>query len=197
MEIKEKKENLLICAVVLVFSFCVLNLTGCVVRTYQMTKDRSDQDLYSGNRGYVGGQKTEEIPAEGVKKTRTIQAVEIELHSPIKFERVPKKESIQKAQEGKNKDNQLWGNRGFITESISPEVDESIVKSSPVKMEQYTVQKDDTLQKISQKFYGTTRKWSKIYEANKGILRGPDKIYSGQVINIPVEPLKETKENLK
>jgi nucleoid-associated protein YgaU len=40
----------------------------------------------------------------------------------------------------------------------------------------------------------------KVYEANKDILKGPDKLYPGQVLSIPdasSETLKETKENLK
>jgi nucleoid-associated protein YgaU len=59
------------------------------------------------------------------------------------------------------------------------------------------VQKDETLQKISHKFFGTTKKWTKIYELNKDTLKSPNKLYPGQVINIPVESLKEPKENLK
>ena len=49
----------------------------------------------------------------------------------------------------------------------------------------YTVEKGDTLQKISDKFYGTTRKWTEIYEANKDALKHPSRIYPGQVITIP------------
>ena len=70
--------------------------------------------------------------------------------------------------------------------------------------QKYTVEKNDTLQKISQKFYGTTKKWMRIYEANKDVLKTPDRVYPGQVLNIPkeeikasVEALKEPKENLK
>jgi hypothetical protein len=45
----------------------------------------------------------------------------------------------------------------------------------------------------------------KIYEANKNVLHGPNKLYPGQVLNIPAGPkvsessheLKEPKENLK
>jgi nucleoid-associated protein YgaU len=71
--------------------------------------------------------------------------------------------------------------------------------------EKYTVAKNDTLQKISMKFYGTTKRWMKIYEANKDVLRGPDKLYPGQVLNIPAgskvntgsSKMLEPKENLK
>ncbi|KPK42493.1 MAG: hypothetical protein AMJ78_02430 [Omnitrophica WOR_2 bacterium SM23_29] len=49
----------------------------------------------------------------------------------------------------------------------------------------YKVQKGDTLQKISQKFYGTSKKWRKIFLANKDKLKNPDKIRAGQTLKIP------------
>jgi len=52
--------------------------------------------------------------------------------------------------------------------------------------QEYTVQKGDTLQKISYKFYGKYGLWKKIYEANKSILKSPDSISVGQVIKVPV-----------
>ena len=130
------------------------------------------------------------------KTTRTTQVVEIELHSPLKFEKAPKTKAKEKASleplwEQKTEDQGLEGNRGYLTESISPEI------ATSAAQEKYTVKKGDTLQKISKACYGTTKKWTKIYEANKDTLKGPNKIYPGQVINIPVEPLQETQENLK
>jgi nucleoid-associated protein YgaU len=62
------------------------------------------------------------------------------------------------------------------------------------------VQNGDTLQKISQKFYGTSKKWKNIFEANKDKLKAPDKIRVGQTICVPTEgkiEVQETKENLK
>jgi nucleoid-associated protein YgaU len=67
----------------------------------------------------------------------------------------------------------------------------------PETMVRYTVSKEDTLQKISLKFYGTTKKWGKIYNANKETLKAADRIYPGQTLNIPIEKLKEPQENLK
>lgn len=50
----------------------------------------------------------------------------------------------------------------------------------------YTVKKGDTLQEISQKYYGTTRQWRKIYDANRGKIKGgPDKIVPGMKLTIP------------
>jgi len=161
-------------------------LSGCVVRTYPLTKERVDQSL-SGNRGYLLGKapagEERERPA-----TRTTQVVEIELHSPIKFEKAPKIKTKEAHPFIKEDQAMQEGNRGYLTQSISPEVAE------PAAVEKYTVQKNDTLQKISKKFYGTTKKWNKIYELNKDTLKAPDKIRPGQVLNIPTEGLKE---NLK
>jgi len=171
----------------------VFVLSGCVVRSYPVTRERIDQDL-TGNRGYLQGQ----VPSQEVKErkaTRTTQMVEIELHSPIRFERMPKeKKYAEEPTVERKEDKEVWGNRGYITESAAPEIAEPTPKAF---IEKYTVQKGDTLQKISQKFYGTTKRWNKIFEANKDKLKTPNKIYPGQVIDVPVEPLKETKENLK
>jgi len=52
---------------------------------------------------------------------------------------------------------------------------------------EYKVEKDDTLQKISKKFYNSYSKWPKIYEANKAQINNPDAIQPGIVIRIPVE----------
>lgn len=179
----------------------IFTLSGCVVRTYEVTKDRIDQDLTSGNRGYLKGDAPYGAETKERKSTRTMQTVEVEFHSPIRFEKGPKvspeRETLPMQPVERTEDSQVWGNRGFITQSYTPEIEESTGVSGAVNMEKYTVQKNDTLQKIAQKFYGSSKKWSKIYEANTGVLRGPDKIYPGQVINIPVEASKETEENLK
>ena len=49
----------------------------------------------------------------------------------------------------------------------------------------YTVQKGDTLSKIAKQFYGKANDYPKIFEANKPMLKDPDKIYPGQVLRIP------------
>ncbi|MFH1889103.1 MAG: LysM peptidoglycan-binding domain-containing protein [Candidatus Omnitrophota bacterium] len=173
----------------------ILVLSGCVVRTYPVTKDRVDQGL-TGNRGYLLG----DVPAgekKETKATRTTRVVEVELHSPIRFEKMPKSKPA-----GYTEDRELWGNRGFITESAPQEIAEPVFmpetsKASKGKSEKYTVQKGDTLQKISQKFYGTTKRWNKVFEANSDKLKAPGKIYPGQVIDIPVESMKEPAANLK
>lgn len=51
----------------------------------------------------------------------------------------------------------------------------------------YTVEKGDTLSGIAKKMYGDANKYPQIFEANKPMLKDPDKIYPGQVLRIPPE----------
>ncbi len=163
-------------------------LSGCVARTYNLTRDRVDQDLSStsGNRGYLMGKAPE--PKERTT-TRNVRIFEIEL--------------------GKSKGSNV---ACPATTPLTNATEEPIMaqnqgtqnEAAVGNFEKYTVAKNDTLQKISKKLYGTTKKWTKIYEANKDVLRGPDKLYPGQVLNVPSAELKagaeksvDTKENLK
>jgi len=163
----------------------IFTISGCTVRTYQLTRDRIDQDLSSGNRGYLKGNPP--LEEKERKSTRTTQVVEVEIGSPMKFE---KKQPVKKTSAA---DEEIVGNRGYLTESQTPESAEI----SSVSFEKYTVQKGDTLQKISKKFYGTTKKWQKIFDANRETLKSPDKLYVGQTIDIPVEGMQEPAEKLK
>lgn len=49
----------------------------------------------------------------------------------------------------------------------------------------YTVKKGDTLSAIAKAEYGNANAYPKIFEANKPMLKHPDKIYPGQVLRIP------------
>lgn len=49
----------------------------------------------------------------------------------------------------------------------------------------YTVVKGDNLSKIAKAHYGEASKYRLIFEANKPMLKDPDKIYPGQVLRIP------------
>ena len=66
-------------------------------------------------------------------------------------------------------------------------VDDQITVTGPVAQAArfVTVEKGDTLSGISKKVYGDPNKYQKIFEANKPMLKHPDKIYPGQVLRIP------------
>ncbi len=169
----------------IVSCFVVLSLlvSGCIVRTYSVTKPREDIST-AGNRGYIQGNVPAAVQQETVsKKTRKVKVVEIELRSPIKFERGAPPTEEQKAEQ-KEEQKEVMGNQGYIQGSSTAGQAEIVTKEKKEEVISYTVQKGDTLQKISQKFYGTVKKWPKIYDANKDKLKTPQKIYPGQVIKI-------------
>lgn len=65
-------------------------------------------------------------------------------------------------------------------------VDDKLVVSAPAPEAQYhTVVSGDNLSKIAKKFYGDANKYPLIFEANKPMLKHPDKIYPGQMLRIP------------
>jgi LysM repeat protein len=49
----------------------------------------------------------------------------------------------------------------------------------------YTVEAGDTLSRISQKAYGTSSRWSEIFEANRDQLPSPNALQVGQVLKLP------------
>ncbi|MEO7855234.1 MAG: peptidoglycan-binding protein LysM [Rubrivivax sp.] len=51
----------------------------------------------------------------------------------------------------------------------------------------HLVQKGDTLSKIAKEMYGNANLYPKIFEANKPMLKDPDKIYPGQLLRIPAQ----------
>lgn len=53
------------------------------------------------------------------------------------------------------------------------------------KQQTYTVAKGDTLSAIAKRFYGDPKKYMTIFNANKNLLKDPDKISPGQELVIP------------
>jgi len=51
--------------------------------------------------------------------------------------------------------------------------------------EYYTIKSGDTLSAIAKHYYGDASKYPKLFEANREIIKNPDKIFVGQVIRIP------------
>ena len=60
----------------------------------------------------------------------------------------------------------------------------SVDQSAP-EAKYYTVVSGDTLSKISKQFYGDANQYMKIFDANKPMLKSPDRIYPGQKLRIP------------
>ena len=72
--------------------------------------------------------------------------------------------------------------------STKPTITENqTIKTEPSEPEKqfYTVVSGDSLSKIAKQVYGNANKYPVIFEANKPMLKHPDKIYPGQVLVIP------------
>jgi nucleoid-associated protein YgaU len=194
-----KRWYLLILCLVLGFA-----LSGCSnVKTYTYEVDRVDQDLSRGNKGYIMGEGDEEIPER--KPTRTMVGVDVEL--PPSKEYKARKEGLEEeiARKEPVRVEEIEEEEPVVTLTVPPmppgaPAEEPVEKQEVFRVEEqtYTVQKGDTLQKISMKFYGTTRKWPIIHEANADAIKHPSRIYPGQVIVIPaLEEVVEAEEEYK
>lgn len=56
---------------------------------------------------------------------------------------------------------------------------------APAAAQTYTAKKGDCLWTIAKHFYGNGSKYTVIYDANRGVVSNPNRIYPGQVLTIP------------
>ena len=63
----------------------------------------------------------------------------------------------------------------------------AIAKPTKPGVQEYTVKLGDTLSKLAERFYNSTYKWEKIYEANRDTVKNPHYIYVGQKLIIPLD----------
>jgi nucleoid-associated protein YgaU len=54
-------------------------------------------------------------------------------------------------------------------------------------IEYYEIVSGDTLSGVAKKFYGKGSAYMRIFEANREVIKDPDKIYVGQKIRIPID----------
>lgn len=160
--------------------------TGIEVQSYTQEKARVDQEM-GGNAGYLTGTPQPDDRGQ-YKKTRKVYVVEISKareSRPEHEERVYVESTSTSEASSRESQKPLSADLDVV---VLPPIGESkqSAQQSPNFVE-YTVEKDDTLQKISKKFYDSYSKWPRIYEANKEKIQNPDKIKPGITINIPVE----------
>ena len=147
----------------------IIILNGCLtMRSYTKQEPRKDLEI-EGNRGYLSGVAKEEPRENRLGDTRTISVVEIEFGP---------REIKKEATEGEVVEEEV---KLLTTEAAMI----AVVPDQREEAQHYVVQKNDTLQKISHKFYGTTRKWNLLYKANKDVLKSPDKLHLGVELLIP------------
>jgi nucleoid-associated protein YgaU len=182
------------------------------VRSFIQDKERVDQDM-EGNSGYLLGTPKEPV-AKSSKTTRRVYVVEFS-KSADKVA-VQEKTVVDQAGAGAVEQNMDAANLiPSVAEPMVAESEPVVYESEPVaeilteepqvempriddnsvveeflatgEYTDYVVEKDDTLQKVSKKFFGNYSKWTKIYEVNKEKIKSPDHIKPGMTIRIPKE----------
>ncbi len=159
MTLKSIKQTIILAAVTLFLYGC--GSSGIDIRTYAQDRPRVDQEISGmGNAGYIGGSMQSSTLAQR-KTTRKVYVMEVSKGAG----------SINPVEDGEISS----------AEQGVPGAAES------EHLVQYMVEKDDTLQKISQKFYNSYSRWPRIYEANKSVIPNPDRIKPGTVLQILVD----------
>lgn len=199
---------------------CV-GMVGCVrAQTRIVELPRLDQDA-TGNGGYLAGSGPAPQPAAKTTRQVIMTDVELPTAREVKqgFQRfgqgVKHRMTPVKGEVGP-------GNRGYLvpgemgapapmapetmpsgpTDDLAsmpsdlpeeaPAPRQAVSAEAPAAPTTYVVEKGDTLEKIAKKVYGETKRWPKIYKANKALLRNANRVYPGQRLTIP--PASSTDE---
>jgi len=168
--------------ITVVLAAALIGVSGCGtrVRTYILEKERVDQDLSEGNVGYLAGAADPAERSRERKLTRQTYVAEVELpvRSP-REKRLIEEVSIEPGQELIREPEPEPGPGKPAAAASTPQ------PSRGPAVTTYTVRNNDTLSKVSMEVYGTPTRWKEIYEANADRIKGPDRIYAGQVLKIP------------
>ncbi len=199
------KKNLALITLVIFAAGC-----GLEAKTYVITKDRVGLGQSTGNGGCIVGT----CPPPPAPKETTRKVYVLEITKPVPESEVQKIEetavnAIADSQTPPAADTTPAPAAPAATDNAQPAVApqpvvpvvgelpgtvpaEASAPSEPVEQnggnmqaQTYTVQKDDTLQKISKKLFGTYAKWYKIYKANKDKIENPNILKPGTVLTIP------------
>ena len=153
----------------MVFGTLTVLLVGrCLAATRVTEVPRVDLTLEGGNRGYLVG-----APAESGELKTTRQMVETDVEIPSFYR--PKRTGTPASLEG----------------IAPPETDVvgGAAEAPPRVFDVYVVQKGDSLWSIAKKpeIYGTATRWRRIFDANRDLLKSPDRVRAGMTLKIPRE----------
>ncbi|MDP3703133.1 MAG: LysM peptidoglycan-binding domain-containing protein [Candidatus Omnitrophota bacterium] len=146
----------------------LLMVDGCRAATRITTFPRVDLEMEgTGNRGYLIGSPP---PAGELKTTREMLETDVEIPSFYK----PKR----------------GASSGGLEEITPPEMDMDDAGAAPAvagPFDTYVVQKGDSLWSIASKpeIYGRATHWRRIFDANRDLLKSPDRVRAGMTLKIP------------
>ena len=148
-----------------------LSVCGCRTATRTAAYPRVDLDVSptSGNRGYLIGTPP---PAPELKQQRQMIETDVELPS------------FYHSTKGTTEPVSLG-------EPAAPETEMSAAAtgtpSTAAVYDTYTVKTGDTLSSIAAKpaVYGNGNKWRKLYNANREVIKTPNRLRAGMILKIP------------
>ena len=152
-------------------------IAGCQTSSRMATRVREvprvDLNLEGGNRGYLVG-----TPRSGggpAKTTRQMVETDVEIPSLYK----PKR-----------------GVKPGLEQMAPPEIEQDEAESqdagaarAPARFDTYVVKPGESLWSIAAKpeIYGKATRWRRIFDANRDLLKSPDRLKAGMKLKIPRE----------
>jgi nucleoid-associated protein YgaU len=195
-------KNLALIALVVFAAGC-----GLETRTYVITKDRVGLDQGNGNGGCVMGKcPPPPAPAETTRKVYVLEITkpvpesqvrkieETAVNAIVDTSASPDAAAVESAPAASGNPQSAVSSQAVVpvvgelpgtATTAEPSTPPAVQNAGSVQAGTYTVQKDDTLQKISKKVFGTYSKWYKIYQANKDKIKNPNFVKPGTVLTIP------------
>ena len=155
----------------------LLLTAGCQAPTRMATRvkevPRVDLSLEGGNRGYLVGT----APSGGGPGRTTRQMVETDVEIPTLYNPKP-------------------GSKQGLGEIAPPEIEQEESEAGgaganepPARYDTYVVKPGESLWSIAAKpeIYGKATRWRRIFDANRGLLKSPDRLKAGMTLKIPRE----------
>jgi nucleoid-associated protein YgaU len=143
------------------------------------------EDLFGGKKGNEADEIRKKIEDELGSNVENLGVLykdgRVELHGKAKSQAAKEKAAL------------LAGNvKGVtaveddgLTVAGQPAAKSEAAPAAAPKTTYYTIEKGDTLSKIAKRFYGDPQKYHDLFDANREVIKDPDKIYPGQKIRIP------------
>ena len=141
-----------------------LVVAGCRTAARVREVPRVDLALEKGNRGYLVGR-----PPETAELNTTRQMLEADVELPSAYKAKRSRTSIT------------------LDQVSPPEVEPLPTQGAPASYDTYVLQKGDSLWSIAAKpeIYGSATRWRDLYEANRELLKSPDRVRPGMTLKIP------------
>ena len=155
----------------MLYAVCGVLAGGCRTATRVTETPRVDLALEGGNRGYLIG-----TPPDAAARKATRQMLQMDIEVPS-FSRQPTRSATAVSPDG-------------ITPPETP-MGDAIAQvpagGEPVAYDTYVVKKGDSLWSIAAKpeVYGKATRWRKIFDANRKLLKSPDRLRPGMALKIP------------